>query len=130
MFHIQMATGKRFVNKNVVEGEHFSRPSLDGPLQVLGLSTPIDIALANAAFAAMRLDDAIDYARGAVELCERTGITLHGSFSKALLAFVLLKQDSPSADDHALARRMLEAAAHDTKNLLGINEMARQLLSA
>ena len=213
MFHIQMATGKRFANKEVGEGEHFSRPSLDGPFQVLsqvvrgevgpamdalrteaarefaslprdflwfgglsawagvasmlrmfgitdpglasaadqledlllpyrghfgaaglGLSTPVDIALANAAFAAMRLDDAIDYARGAVALCERTGITLHGSFSKALLAFVLLKQDSPSADDHALARRMLDeaegwAAAHGTKNLLGFNVMARELLS-
>ena len=213
MFHINMATGRRFVDKELVDDEHFSRPSLDGPFQVisqvfrgevgpamdalraeaarqfsslprdflwfgglsawagvasmlrifgitdpdlapaadqlevlllpyrghfgaagLGLSPPVDLALTNAAFAAMRLDDAIDYARGAVALCERTGITLHGSLSKVLLAFVLLKQVCPTDDERMLARRMLDeaegwTAEHGTQNLAGLNVLARTLLS-
>ncbi len=82
----------------------------------------------------MRLDDAIDYARCAVALCERTGITLDGSISKALLAFFLLEQPAPIEGDRILARRMLDeaegwASEHGTKNLLGLNVMARSLLS-
>jgi DNA-binding SARP family transcriptional activator len=98
----------------------------------VSLEKPIDISLGFTAFADNRPLEAIANFESAVELCDRTGITLHAAGARVFLAFAIAHHYG--AVEAQRVGSLLDIAeawstTNNTNQFQGLNHLARHLVS-